>query len=124
MKLPQGHQRIMPYLILRGVDSFIEFSKNVFAAKETFRRMRDEQVIMHAEIQIGAATIMMADATDDWPAHPASLFIYVEDADATYQRALDSGASSVMEMSTQDYGRTGGFKDPQGNVWWVTTVVD
>lgn len=124
MKLPQGHQRIMPYLMLRGVDSFIEFSKNVFAAKETLRRMRDEQVIMHAEIQIGAATIMMADATDDWPAHPASLFIYVEDADATYQRALDSGASSVMEMSTQDYGRTGGFKDPQGNVWWVTTVVD
>jgi len=124
MKLPQGHQRLMPYLMLRSVDSFIEFSKNVFGAKETFRRMRDEKVIMHAEVQIGTATIMMADVTEDWPNHPASLFIYVEDADATYQRALDSGASSVMEMSTQDYGRTGGFKDPQGNVWWVTTVVD
>ena len=124
MKLPKGHQQLMPYLILRGVDSFIEFSNNVFDAKETFRRMRDEQVIMHAEIQIGTTTLMMADATNDWPTHPASLFIYVEDADATYQRALESGASSVMEMSTQDYGRTGGFKDPQGNVWWVTTVVD
>lgn len=114
----------MPYLIIGGVDAFIQFAKQVFGAKETFRRMRDEQVVMHAEVQIGASTVMMADSTNDWPTHPGSLFIYVEDADATYQKALEAGAESVMEMSTEDYGRTGGFRDPQGNVWWITTVLE
>ncbi len=124
MKLPEGHQQIMPYLIIDGVDAFIQFAKQVLGAKETFRRMRDEQVVMHAEVQIGVSTVMMADSTNDWPTHPASLFIYVENADATYQKALEAGAVSVMEMSTEDYGRTGGFRDPQGNVWWITTVLE
>ena len=123
MKLPSGHQQVMPYLILEGVEAFIAFSKEVFGAKETFRRMRDEKKIMHAEIQIGTVTIMIADVTDEWHTQAGGLFIYVDDADATYQKALQHGASSVMEMSTQDYGRTGGCKDPFGNIWWITTVL-
>ena len=44
------------------------------------------------------------------------------DADATFAKAIAAGAKSVMEMADQDYGRSGGFEDPHGNVWWVTKV--
>lgn len=124
MNIPTGHQPLMPYLLLNGVSDFIQFTQTVFGATESMRRMRDENTIMHAEIKIGDNTLMMADSTEEWSVQAASLFIYVTDADATYQKALETGAESIMEMSTEDYGRTGGFKDPFGNTWWVTSVKD
>ncbi len=124
MKIPAGHQSLMPYLFLNGVADFIQFTQTVFGATENMRRMRDERTVMHAEIKIGDATLMMADSTSEWSAQAASLFIYVSDADATYQKALETGAESIMEMSNQDYGRTGGFKDPSGTTWWVTSIGD
>lgn len=114
----------MPYLLLNGVADFIQFAQTVFGATESMRRMRDENTVMHAEIRIGDSTLMMADSTAEWSVQAASLFIYVTDADATYQKALETGAESIMEMSNQDYGRSGGFKDPFGNTWWVTSIKD
>jgi PhnB protein len=123
MKIPNGHQTIMPYLILAGAEKFIEFTRKVFNANETFKRMReDEKTIMHSEIQIGNSTIMFADTTEQIKKQSARLFIYVENADETYKKATDAGAITVMELSDQDYGRTCGVIDPFGNTWWITTV--
>lgn len=122
MNLPDGHQAIMPYLILKGASEFIEFTKKVFGAAESNKQSRDDGTIMHAEIIINGSTIMVTDETQDWAKQTSNLFIYVSNTDETYKKALENGATNVMELSDQDYGRTCGIKDPFGNVWWVTSI--
>jgi PhnB protein len=121
MKIPEGYQQVMPYLIVRDAAKFIDFTAKVFGAKEKMKVMRDERLVMHAEIAIGDSVIMFADATEKFDPRTAALFVYVEDADRTYNKALAEGATSVTPMSDQEYGRSGGFADPFGNVWWPTT---
>lgn len=120
INLPQGYQRVMPYLILKDAAGFLDFCKVVFDATEKLKHMRDETTIAHAEIQIGESTIMFAEATDQWKTQTAGLFVYVKDADETYKKALENGAVSVMEPANQSYGRSGGITDPCGNTWWIT----
>ena len=123
MKIPQNYQRVMPYLILENAPGFITFTQKVFDAKETQKVMRDENTIMHAEVMIGESTIMFAEATEKFKVSNADLFVYVDDADETYKTALKHGGSVVNELANQPYGRSGGIKDPFGNVWWVTSVI-
>ncbi len=53
------------------------------------------------------------------------IYLYVEDTDAAYQRALKAGATSVMEPADQFYGdRNGAVKDASGNEWWIATHVE
>ncbi|HTG56665.1 MAG TPA: VOC family protein [Niabella sp.] len=124
MKIPNGHQPLMPYLILKNADAFIEFTKTVFGAKEIFKSYRDNdnKIIMHAEVQINGCNIMFADMTEFYGVANANLFIYVEDADQTVDIALANGATIINELADQDYGRSGGIEDPFGNVWWVTSM--
>lgn len=121
MNIPKGHQAIMPYLMLDDAAAFIEFIKKIFDAEITHESMRDG-VVGHCEASINGGTIMFSNSRDKWKAATANMFVYVTDADATYEKALAAGAESVMEMSDQDYGRSGGFTDPFGNVWWLATV--
>ncbi|WPP51459.1 VOC family protein [Catalinimonas niigatensis] len=123
MNIPQGHQRIMPYLMIQDAAKFIDFTQKVFAASLSFKRMReDEKTIMHAEIMIGESTIMLAEISEAWSKATANLFVYVADADEAYRKALEAGATEVMELRDQDYGRSGGVADPFGNIWWITAV--
>jgi uncharacterized glyoxalase superfamily protein PhnB len=121
MKIPEGYQQVMPYLIVKGAAEFLDFMKNVFGAEEKMKVMRDEKTIMHAEIRIGESIIMFADATSQFEPRPAGMFVYVEDADQTYDKAIAAGATSLRPVCDQEYGRSGGVTDPFGNVWWPTT---
>lgn len=121
MNMPKGHQAVMPYLMMEDAASFIEFIKKVFDAEMTHESMRDG-VIGHCEAQIGGSTIMFSNSRGEWKPATANMFVYVPDADETYRKGLEAGAVSVMDMSDQGYGRSGGFTDPHGNVWWVSTV--
>jgi uncharacterized glyoxalase superfamily protein PhnB len=125
MKLPKGHQVVMPYLMLNGALKFIDFVKTVFNAELTtnMHRLREDgATVMHSEITIGGSTIMFSDATSQWPEQTANLFVYVDNADETYRKAITAGAVTTMELSNQDYGRTCGVTDPFGNVWWITSI--
>ncbi len=123
-KTSQGYQTVMPYLIVNDAAGLFQFMQEVFDAKEKYKTMREEapQVIRHGEVTIGGSVIMFAEATDQWKAEPAGMFICVADADETYKKALAAGAASVMAPSDQSYGRSCGVKDPFGNTWWITTV--
>lgn len=123
MKIPEGYQQIMPYLIINDATGFINFMKTVFGATEKYKAMRDENIIAHAELQLGDSTIMFADATGDFPPRPAGMFIYVENADETYATALANGAISIMPPADMDYGRSCGIQDPFGNTWWPITAI-
>jgi PhnB protein len=121
-KIPANYQTVMPYLIVKGAALFMNFMEKVFDATETHNTMRDEKIIRHAEIMVGESTIMLADATDQYPAQTAGFFIYVDNADVRYKKAIDAGAKAITPISDQPYGRTGGVADPFGNTWWITSI--
>ncbi len=121
MEIPKGHTAVMPYLILNDAAGFLSFTETVFGGGVTHKSLRENtNVVMHAEVAISGSTIMFAEATEQWSNATANLFVYVDSADETYNKALANGATSVMELSNQSYGRTCGVKDPYGNVWWIT----
>lgn len=122
IKVPAGHQVIMPYFMVQDAAGFLAFMQNVFGAQETVRAMRDENKLMHAEVKIGDSTIMFCDSTPEWKSQSAGLFVYVDDADEVYKKALVQGATSVMEPADKDYGRSAGVTDPFGNTWWITSL--
>ncbi len=123
MNIPTSHQTVMPYLILKNAGKFYDFAQSVFDAETLHKTMHeDNKTIRHCEIKIGDSTLMFSNSTAEWDARPASLFIYVEDADESYQKSLDHGAISIQELRDTDYGKTCGVKDPCGNVWWITSV--
>lgn len=118
----EGFRTITPYLVLRGAARFAEFAKHAFGAQEVLRVPAPQGKLMHAEVRIGDSMVEFADANEQFPPTPTSLHLYVEDADAMYQRALDAGASSVEEPTDQPYGdREAGVKDVSGNVWYIAT---
>src|SRR5262249_18738544 len=93
-----------------------------FDAKEIERLDGPNGTVGHAQLQIGDSMIMMGEAMGQWTPMPCSIYLYVRDADATYQRAMRAGGTSVMEPADQFYGdRHGGVKDPSGNLWWIAT---
>ncbi len=123
MNIPKGHQTVMPYLMVNGASKFQDFTKTVFSADETLLRLREDgKTVMHCEIQINGSTIMYCETTEDWKEQTANLFIYVEDADVTFQKALKAGGEVIMPLRTEDYGRTCGVKDPVGNTGWITST--
>ena len=124
LKIPENYQTVMPYLIVENAAKFISFMQQVFDARETYKAMRDENTIMHGEIMVGGSTIMFADSTDQYTVRNAGMFVYVPDADGTYNKALGSGATAITLMSDQGYGRSGGVLDPFGNTWWITSPVN
>jgi PhnB protein len=124
VKIPNGHQAVMPYLMLDGAKKFSDFVTKVLNGKITsIQKQENEDRIMHSEVEINGSTIMFCDSNEKWPASPANLFLYVSNADDTYKSALENGATSVMEPADQDYGRSCGVTDPCGNIWWITSVL-
>jgi|SRR5690554_2535300 len=122
MKLPENHQTIMPYLVLKDVRGFIRFALQTFDAEILSEHLDESGRVMHAEIKIGDSMVMIGEANEIWNVNNAGMFIYVEDADKTFQLALKNGAESIMELTNQEYGRSGGIKDPFGNIWWITSL--
>jgi uncharacterized glyoxalase superfamily protein PhnB len=120
--IPEGYHSMTPCLVVDGAAKLIDFLKKAFEAQEIFRMPRPDGGIMHAEVKIGDSMLMIGDATEQWKPMTGVIYLYVSDADAVYKRALQAGATSLMEPINQFYGdRHGGVKDPAGNVWWIAT---
>jgi PhnB protein len=115
-----GYQTITPYLTVKRAEQLVEFVKQVFGGNEVFRTTGSAGGL-HAEVTIGDSKLMIG-GYESVEEIPTALHVYVPDADAAYQRALDAGATSVEEPVDQFYGdREAGVKDPTGNVWWIAT---
>jgi uncharacterized glyoxalase superfamily protein PhnB len=120
--IPEGYQRVMPYLIMKNATEFPRFMKNVFQAEEIGTHLTEEKLIMHGEMKIGNSTIMFADSTNEFAPQNAGLYVIVANADETYKAAIAQGAVSVMEPADKEYGRSSGVVDPFGNTWWITSA--
>lgn len=131
--IPEGYHSVTPYLIVKGGARAIEFYERAFGARELLRMMQPDGRVGHAEIQIGDSRIMLADEFPEIDARspqsiggsPVTIHLYVEDVDATVERALAAGARLTRPVKDQFYGdRNGGVTDPFGHVWWVSTHVE
>jgi len=123
--IPHVYHTATPYLTVEGADKLIDFLEQVFEAKETERLTRPDGTVGHADVWIGDSVIMLAEASGEWQPMPGAIHLYVDDTDATYQRARQAGATSLMEPADQFHGdRMAGVKDPFGNVWWIVTHVE
>lgn len=121
MNIPNGHQGVMPYLMMEDAAGFIDFIKAVFAAEMLMQDQRGD-IIGHCEANISGSTIMFSQSRDEWKPATANMFVYVDDADAAYAKAVENGATTVMPPDDQEYGRSCGVTDPCGNTWWITSV--
>ncbi len=122
--MPDGYRILTPYLIVRGTNDLMSFLREAFGAAEINSCVTDDGQIMHAARRIGDSVIEMGEASEEFPARPGSLHMYVEDADAVYARALAAGATSLRGPADQFYGdREASAMDSWGNHWYIATHV-
>lgn len=119
---PAGHNAVSPYLLVSDARAILSFLVATFGARELGRKARPDGSIMHAEVQIDDSVLMLGERPDGREPMHCSTHVYVPDVDACHARGLAAGASSVSPPTDQPYGdRTGGLRDPEGNVWWIGT---
>lgn len=124
-RAPQGYQAVTPYLVVDDIDQFVEFTRQVFGIRIHEKLTDETGAARHAEILIGDSMLMVGRRQSEWPAMPASLYVYVDDVDSVHQAALHLGATEIMPPMDMFYGdRQGGITDPQGNVWWISTRIE
>ncbi|SRR5712691_9964760 len=120
--IPEGYHTVTPYLTVQGATTLIDFLTQAFDAKELERMTRPDGAIGHAQVRIGDSVVMISESRGEWKPMPGAIYLYVNDTDAAYTRALRAGATSLMEPADQFYGdRNAGVKDPVGNLWWIAT---
>ena len=118
-----GLTSITPYVIVRPAAQFIEFLKMAFEGVERVRMPAPDGSIMHAEVSVGNGAIEVSDGNEEYPTAPGAIHLYVDDADATYDSALQAGATSIY-APTDDHpsgDRWGAAKDQFGNLWYIAT---
>ena len=122
---PEGYSTVSPYLIVEGAGATIDFLVSVFGAVELRRFADAAGRVLHGEVRIDDTVVMIGDADDGWAPVPACVHVYVSDVDASYQRALQAGATSVQEpVKRTDENKRGGVKDACGTTWFLATKVE
>lgn len=129
--IPDGYHSVTPTLTIRGASNAIEFYKKAFDAKEVYRFPGpDGKSIMHAEIRIGDSAIMLCDEMPEMGClSPKStggpsgaIYLYVDDADSVFSKAVSVGAQSMLPLMDGFWGdRIGMLVDPFGHRWTVAT---
>lgn len=123
--VPEGFRSLTPFLYPRDTAALLDFLKQAFGATQTALLHWPDGRVMHAAMRVGDSMLMLSDACDQMSPMPTALYLYVEDVDAVYRRALDAGATSFMEPADMFWGdRMGGVKDPANNLWWIATHVE
>jgi len=118
--VPEGLGSVTPYLHPRGAPALVEFLKRAFAAEEMAIHHGPDGAIAHAKIRVGGSVIEMGEAHGEWGAMPTMFYVYVDDVDAWYRRALDAGATSIEPPALQPYGeRRAAVRDAFENQWYL-----
>jgi PhnB protein len=124
--VPPGFHTVTPYIVTPDGDAMLDFARNAFGAEIALRAVGGGAGGIHGEVRIGDTMLMMGGGIPGKPfaAQPktTALHVYVEDTDVTYQKALQTGATSIAEPQDHDYGERGAsVKDPFGNFWYIAT---
>ena len=121
MHVPPGFGRVTPYLFVDDAERFLDFLMAGLGGHETLRHLRPDGKIANAQVRFDDSTVMVSEATEDYPAMPSSFYLFVDDADRAMSRAIEHGATMVLAVAEMPYGdRQGGVRDPHGNLWWIS----
>lgn len=112
--------RLAPYLLVQDAPKLAAFIETGVGGIPGLKVLDDEGKLNHLEMRIADSLVMLAEAPKGRSPFPAMLHLYVDDADAAYERALKAGATSLRAPSDAEDGRRGGVLDPCGNQWWFT----
>jgi PhnB protein len=122
--IPVGLRAVNAYLHPRSAAEVIDFMKQALGGEEVARYTSPEGAIQHAQVRIGDSVIEMGEAHGPYQPMPTTFYLYVDDCDALYKRAIQAGATSINEPADQPYGdRNAGIKDPFDNVWYIATHI-
>lgn len=128
--IPEGFHSLTPHLVCEGAAAAMDFYAKAFGAVDLGRMLGPNGKIMHGTMRIGDSVLMLVDAFPDFGSHgplalkgsPVIVHLFVEDADATFARAVEAGAKPVMPLADMFWGdRYGMLEDPFGHKWAIAT---
>jgi PhnB protein len=130
--IPDGMHSVTPHLTCAGAADAIEFYKKAFGAVELSRLPGPQGKLMHAMIRIGDSAVMLVDESPECgmlspkslKGSAVTIHLYVENADATVESAVNAGAKITMPVQDMFWGdRYGALEDPFGHRWSVGTHI-
>lgn len=124
-KVPQRHAAITPYFTVQDADRLIAFLSSAFDGRILIADRSADGRVRHARVLIEDSMVMLNEASGDYLANESQLHLYVADVDATFSKALQAGASALMEPNDRPHGdRMAGFLDPCANTWWIAAPAE
>jgi PhnB protein len=129
MRPERYRDAVVPHIYIDGADAAVRFYKDAFGAEELFRIARPDGGIIHAELSLYGATIMMGDPDDRLYAEPrqvgrstAGLHLFVDDNASAMRRAVEAGCELIQAPVDMFYGASSAsVRDPFGHVWVLLT---
>ena len=120
--IPDGYQAVIPYLLVADAAAQIQFIEKGLGGELMLKMTNPDGSIGHSEMRVEGCVIMLSQSRAEWKPMPCMLYVYVNDVDAVFARAVAAGATVVSEPKDQFYGdRTAGVQDLCGNQWWFGT---
>jgi PhnB protein len=129
-KIPEGYHSITPVLIVKDGNAAIEFYKKGSDVEERHRMKSPDGRVAHAELKLGDSIFMLSDEYPEMKCHspnsiggsPVSMYVYVEDVDELFNKAVSAGAKVLDPVKDQFWGdRHGRLEDPFGHLWSIAT---
>jgi uncharacterized glyoxalase superfamily protein PhnB len=118
-----GMPVLQPYLHPLKAEPVIDFIQRAFDAEESGRFTTPEGRMEHTTLRIGDSTLEMTEAVGPYQPMPSMFYLYVRNTDASYQQAMQAGATSIEMPALQAYGEhRAGVADPFGNRWFIATL--
>jgi uncharacterized glyoxalase superfamily protein PhnB len=128
--IPDGYHTVTPALTVKNGAEAIEFYKRALGAEEIMRFPGPDGRLMHAEMKIGDSRFMLGEEMPEQGCRApvsvgnvsSSLYVYVQDVDKSFRRAVEAGAKSLMAPTDMFWGdRFGTVEDPSGHRWGLAT---
>ncbi|MEX0288511.1 MAG: VOC family protein [Flavobacteriaceae bacterium] len=120
--IPDGFSSVNAYLFVADPEGLINFLKKAFFAEELNRTLNDRTgEIANCILKIGYSCFMVSQARGEFEGMRTAFYLYVDDVDAVYHKAVEEGGEAILAPMDMDYDdRQAGIKDPAGNYWWIS----
>ncbi|MBK9088791.1 MAG: VOC family protein [Holophagales bacterium] len=131
--IPEGYRTVTPYIVVKGAAEALDFYAKAFGAEEVVRMPGPGGSVMHAEVKIGDSMLMLSDEFPDWGqlgpisrgGTTCTMMLYVENCDASFQRAVDAGCAVTSPPKDEFWGdRFAKVTDPFGHQWAFATHIE
>lgn len=119
-----NYRSVTPYLLVPDADAELSFLEKAYGGVVALCSRDHLDRVVHAEVTIGDSLVMVGQANEQYQPRPAAIYLWMDDVDGTYERALQAGATSDAAPEDKPYGhRNAGVTDSNGVQWWIGAPV-